>query len=579
MAILFAFNVYTCSVNDFKMSVSIKMLIMTMPLATLIITPGLNSDPINWIKLCVVTTGVSISFFLFLQTDPEKFSKLPISFLVCYLGVFLGIILSLIFAHSRKVEDFYGVYGRANGFLTYFMLLLVVFLGTQLSPSESLSRIHRVFCWLAPLFLFYILIQFANKDPFAWSRKETFGTLGNINYSSALLGMLVIYWGTYSFLKSSSFFVVHRILVVILSLLAIFVIYKSGSIQGLFGIVYAASVLSAVKFAKKFNRYRRSTEIVWLSIVNVFAVSTIYIASRKDLYHGFIYQETIAFRRDYMVAGLRMMQEFPFFGVGANNYGDWYRAFRDESGAMRTVADRTSNSAHSILIDIGAGTGVLSFLSLLILITIAFIRVVKILKVTKNPQLRAGIMLWLCYFPQFFIGILNFGTSIWAWFIMGLVFNPKLSELESSNLFTSRKELKTKVFSKKGKLTSQNYVLDPGTFMKTLGVGTIALVISAIPVYTDAKYFSYVKRNDLGNALSSALSPLAPTALLEQTLDSYVRSKSPNEILSVALQTTQRFPRSYYGWTVISELAITPDALRNQALSQLMKLNPYSKFP
>lgn len=561
--------------NNYENKVALKILVATMPLATLIMSPGLNSDPINWVKLCVVTTGVTISFFLYVQSGLGNFSRVPLPFLACFLGVFLGITMSLIFANSRKVEDFYGVYGRANGFLSYLMLLLVVFLGTQLSPSEALARLHKSLFWMAPLFLLYVSIQFVEKDPFGWSRSETFGTLGNINYSSALLGMLVIYWLTYSFSQKSSFLDFRKLLVLVLSLLAIFIVYKSGSIQGIFGLAYAVGIFSALKFSAKFKRFGKATTIISISIVNFFAISTVYIASRKDLYQGLLYQETLAFRRDYMVAGLRMMKEFPVFGVGANNYGEWYRALRDESAATRTLTDRTSNSAHSILIDLGAGTGSLAFFGALLLIIIAFIRVVKVLKVTKNLHLKAGVMLWLSYFPQFFIGIHNFGTSIWAWFIMGLLFNPKLFELDSSKAIVTTKKPKNNHASNKKFLYADSNLLNPSTFMKTLSVGTIAFVISAIPVYTDAKYFAHVKSNELSKSLSLAQSHFAPSALLEQTLDSYVRSKSPNEILSVALQTVQRYPRSYYGWTVISELAITPDGLRNQALSQLKKLNPY----
>ena len=97
--------------------------------------------------------------------------------------------LSLIFSGAPFVQQFWGVFGRNTGFLTYFCLI-TIFLA--LIIFENLSFFKKIYLTLVFTSLpvtIYCLVQYANLDPINWSAKHVFATFGNTNFLSAFLGM------------------------------------------------------------------------------------------------------------------------------------------------------------------------------------------------------------------------------------------------------------------------------------------------------------------------------------------------------------------------------------------------------
>ena len=125
--------------------------------------------------------------------------------------------------------------------------------------------------------------------------------------------------------------------------------------------------------------------IYGFSIVKNLAMRTLYFMSGGVLFlltsfalfnkgplAPLIYQISIQLRGDYMHAGWEMTTLNPFFGVGMDSYGDWYRQARGEITTLRGSAERISNSAHNIFLDISSNGGFPLLISYLAILSIAF---------------------------------------------------------------------------------------------------------------------------------------------------------------------------------------------------------------
>ena len=71
-----------------------------------------------------------------------------------------------------------------------------------------------------------------------------------------------------------------------------------------------------------------------------------------------------------------------------------------------------------------------------------------------------------------------------------------------------------------------------------------------------------------------ASSKFGNQVLLSVTLEKATSSDDGKVALQVAKILTEKYPRSYYGWVVISRLKVTPDVLRDKAMRELLLIEP-----
>ena len=71
---------------------------------------------------------------------------------------------------------------------------------------------------------------------------------------------------------------------------------------------------------------------------------------------GYLYKPSLEARGFYWRAGIRMLIEHPFFGVGMDGFGDWYRRARTLEDTLFNPG-LASNTAHNVFIDIASNGG------------------------------------------------------------------------------------------------------------------------------------------------------------------------------------------------------------------------------
>jgi O-antigen ligase len=558
----------------------VRVLGITLTLTTLLITPELSFDPINWGKLVVFSSGVLAALGLFLGNQITRKSSWRYTLLFLITMTFTA---SLFFSPGRFDENFWGIYGRANGYLTFVLLLLLFFLASQISTLKQLLTLRKYFLRTGAFFGLYLMIQLLDLDPVTWSYDSTFGTLGNINFASAFVGLLISLLSVTLFDFKNRFKI--RILALIVIIVLVFIVARSGSLQGLFGFGYALIVFLTFRFLPQAKSFARKLRFLVLTLINVSTISILFAAGNNRIFGGFFYQETVAFRHDYWRAALEMIRHHPIFGVGFDSYGDWYRSSRDLLGASRTSVDRVSNSAHSILLDLGASSGVLALCFVFLGVACITLRAYKLL--AADPISIKGQMatLWLAFLPQLIVGINNIGYTSWAIVFAGSLLSYTDSDIQTIDEKNRPKKIDKLVTRKipnhlRKAPTKENEIvklLPPGIFVRALLFCLLGFSISFPPALADAKFMQASLSGDFNKMMQVADSPWSSRYLLTRTLEASTQTGNGELVLETARAVTKKYPREIYAWAVISDLEVTPQELREKAEFELDFLDPYLK--
>lgn len=551
----------------------VKILTLTAFLMTLVVTPSLSHDPINWIKMLILSIGVLSAFMLFILNG--GFAALDLRTKI-FFASFIGVsVASILFSSSDFQSSFWGTWGRATGFLTYLCLGLVVLLGHVVNDDRGISRVIRVFFSVSILEICYMLLQYFNRDFFAWSRSETFGTLGNINFSSALVGIFLaasLPWITNRYREKGKSRLSLMAFATVL-LIGVFLILRSGSIQGLIMVAFAVVIWITLELATLL-RVNLALKYSLVAVLNLSFALLIFATTRQSFFGGVFFQDTMAYRRDYWVAAKNMIVENLLFGVGFDSYGLWYRSARDLLGATRTNVNRVSDSAHSIFLDISVSAGIAMMALMMLLIFITFKRVVIIFHDRAQYKWKVVALAWLAYFPQFIFGINQLGVGVWGWIFMGiLVFGyPRANHENNSS-------------DKKGQFRSKareerETQLPASKFLITSAAGLLGLILAFPPFFADTRFQGLYANGSLEELEKVATSFGGTRYAYERVLEQATQTGQGEAALGIANRIVEKYPRSDYAWRVIYDLKVTPEALRREAEQKVNQLDPYLlRFP
>jgi len=186
----------------------------------------------------------------------------------------------------------------------------------------------------------------------------------------------------------------------------------------------------------------------------------------------FVFGDTLIFRRDYWLAGIKMTVEHPLMGIGLDSYGDWYRRSRSLEATLRRGPEITTNAAHNVFLDLSSNGGIVLLIPYLALIYLTLVSIKRILKFGQNSNylILGVISAWFAFQAQALISINQIGLAIWGWIMMGIIIGY--------DQFTGKRNLESVI--RKTKL-SQNQQL-PASLLVSLFLGSLIGFASAVPV-------------------------------------------------------------------------------------------------
>jgi len=547
-----------------------NLIVFAGPATTLAISPWFNFDPINLIKVLILTCISFAAFGLVLPYLPYVISKVGKKNSLLLLLFFAALISPWFFSGANKAQQFWGVFGRNTGILSYLALLAILFVTASVASRVTYSRITWSLVATVAIMSAYCLIQIAKLDPISWSAFFPFGTLGNVNFLSGFMGLGLV--TVFIFALSSQFTNRRRIALVSLFLIGVFVLIKSDSTQG---IVALAVGVSSYLLIRSWYLHR-ALFIVALILFSSGFISLVLGLLDKGPLRGLIYQFTVLYRADYMHAGIAMLLHNPLTGVGIDSYDDWYRAERGIISALRTSLNRTANSAHNISIDLAAGGGFPLLIAYLPLLGVISLSILKGLRrgLAKDPVFTALAMSWLAYQVQASVSINQIGVGVWGWILGGAL----LGYHKSIGSMTSDKPNSKSLMNSISRIRKSKGLPNTPPALAVIS-SSITLIIgftlAFLPFKTDIDFLRATNEGSAESMLKISAMPTANTFMLTKASSSAFRAGLKDVSRTITERLVLRFPRSIYGWLTIYENSASFSTLGSSAFERVQSIDPY----
>lgn len=541
-----------------------QALLLVGPLATLAINPWSNFDPISVVKMTVISTLAFLVCFLLVANS--SFLLIADKSLKITLAFFISCLFStLLFSGAPIDQQIWGVFGRNTGLLAYFSLAIILFSTAVIVDRSFYSRLISALIFTAVPLSVYCIVQITGNDPIGWSSFETFGTLGNVNFLSAFLGMvcvaifaLVVNGGTPSWKKALLF---------ILFLIDLYIVQSTGSIQGLF--VFAVGFFVILFLRLKSERLMNIPQIALLLFSVLLLIPSVAGLWNKGPFAKFLFQNSNVLRTDYWHAGFEMTSNHPFFGVGMDSYGDWYRQSRGEISTLRGSADRTANTAHNIYLDLSSNGGlpllITSFLLSFFALRASY-RVYKRLGAKSDFVFVALLATWIGYQIQALVSINQLGVGVWGWLLTGALIGYEKTQRDNIGLPVRALD-KRKL---KGRLLPATSAV-----MAIAGMG-FGFLLAWFPLNADSRFFAASKTRDLMK-ISNSVDTLGTTTWHRaRSIDAAYQAKSFDSALEQAQSLVRRYPRDFFGWRYLLYAPNSSNEMRAEAFKKLQELDPFN---
>lgn len=532
--------------------------------STLIVLPYSVTDPINLPKMVLMFIGVSTIVGFLVGLGKIKLKKLDYPFLFLLLFFICGLGLQFATSKGSFSETFYGTPGRNTGVLTYTAFALIALISFVSASTSNMNKLLLLVSGLGLVLAIYGVVQKLGKEPFPYMNvyeSNVFGTFGNPNFQSAFLGVVAVL--AFSRLISASTEVFSRTLHLALLGFSLFGIFLTNSIQGFFNFAIGSSIfVLLLLYSKRFFRLSISFGLLILfGLVNI-VLAFFQVGPLSDL----IYKGSMSARVYYWETAIRIWSDFPFFGVGLDQYGDWLRVYRTAEEVQRNI---TADSAHSVYLDLLSGGGLTLFLPY-VLITLLVIRsIIRVMQRSEATPVEFLILvgLWTAHQAQSLISIGHIGVAIWGWVFTGLIIGYESSTHEGLPARDIKKSSANRKAIQRVKSSPQAIL---GMF-----IGLVCGCVLALPPLLSAnKYYNSFKTSDARIIKAATyLEPLNRNSFI-QVSSILKANKFDSEALEVAKKGVENFPRSFSLWRILRDIAPVGSIDHINATNRLHELDP-----
>lgn len=537
---------------------STKVLFYGLIIISLIVTPWFNLDAVNLPKFVTLSVLGFVCWVLILMNlNLLSTSQNRTRSIIVFSLVFWLIIVSLLSSKSNQLE-FYGTQGRNTGLLTY-LSLVGIFLLTSINSDTTLAKkILKALSVVGMVTLVYGYLQYFGVEPFPWnnSLSPIIGTFGNPNFTSSFLGLFCIAVFSKLLQGRSGAQIFNSFLL----LIALFLIYKSDSIQGLFVAGIGIIVLTIL-----FTWKRVKKPLLAISFVIV-TVTTSVLFALGVLGRGPLAlissQGTITFRQDYWSAGWKMFLSNPISGLGMDSYGDWYREFRSMEATNRRGPEIVTDSAHNVFIDLLVSGGIPFFALYCLLLALVIKSMIRITKDAREFDVAqsALIAIWVGHLAQSFFSINQIGLAAWFWSISGALISATL-----------KRDLPTN-----HKFKTETLHLPAKEFVIVTCAAILALAASLPPMIKDHRYIQALNSKEVTEITLVTRAFPKDEYFYNRTALLYKDNNLFDELLPLARESVILFPRNYWGWKLISENSKVTKSELARAVAMLKRLDPHN---
>jgi O-antigen ligase len=414
----------------------IKLIFNSAVLITLIFSP-IIADPFNSPKfwaliLCAsLISGYTMNKKLSLDFKDAKFYNILRITLSSYL---IFSLISSIQSYNPQIS-FLGENFRKNGLLTFIALSVFFIAATKYVRFDNLNLVFKRLVFTGAVVSAYSIIQITKNDFIAWSDpNQIISTLGNSNFAGSAMAIFAIVCFGQLLIKSVNLY--YKLFNVILFIFIFYSIQKTNARQALFILAIGIFVILLIRIFTINKRYGQITLLAFFPVGLLSLLALLQIGPLQTL----LYKGTVSIRGYYWRAGIEMFKTHPFFGVGIDNYGKFFKEYREVGYPLKYGFGITSSNAHNVFIQNFATGGIFVGVLYFTIQLLIFYRAIFLIKNsigenrTKSSIIFAA---WLAFQIQSLVSIDNVGLSIWGWVLGGALAGLSFN---SNSTFTSGKK-------------------------------------------------------------------------------------------------------------------------------------------
>ena len=548
------------------------LLVVAGPLVAIFVNTTNSTDPVNVPKMLVMSILAFIVLGLIL-TQLRDLELKEVRLVVIASGLFLvAIVASVVFSSAPLSQKFYGTYGRNTGFLTYASLLFL-FLGAALVRQKSFHRkVVRGLAIVGVVNVLYGILQLTHNDPLPWNNTygTILGTFGNPDFVSAFLGLSVVVCLAWLLGNLKNWKVV--VLSVIYILATLVEIKKSHAIQGLAVTAIGISIVGFFFIRAKIKS--KWPTLTYLIVVLITGITAGFGALQKGPLVKYVYKGSVSLRGEYWAGAINTGRSHPFFGVGLDSYGDWYRLERRPSAIVRPGPNTVVNTAHNVFLDMFANGGyllLLSYLAIIFLSALALFRLAKRSR-TYDTTFVALSAAWIGYQAQAVISINQIGLAIWGWLLTGAIISYEIVTREEifDQLTANQKN------SKRMARVIDTSLSPMAILVASIG-GLLGLMLALPPFMADSHYFTAMQSGKVQILEKAALANPKDSYRLASTAQLLLQNKFNDRALVIAREAVKFNPLSFDAWNLLHAISLQtpiPEAEKAKAIEMLKKLDP-----
>ena len=536
-------------------------------------------DPINLPKMFVLVIFAAISLGLVTPAllNAHKLSSINQRIGLGLVGLFaIGLIISTA-ATDVKYTAIFGEFHRNNGFLSYFAMIILMVSGSLVFNLKSANRYLTFFGFVGLLLSFYGILQGLGADPVGWKivYNPFITTLGNPNFTSGFLGLssiAILYLALDA--KDRKFQVGYAV-----GLLAsLYILWRSGSIQGVFGFLIGATVIILVKLWLINKRYGQIGLVLGLIAGVPLALAVLNIGPLANK----LYQVSLQNRLDYWNAAIGMFKDHQFSGVGIDRFGEYYREYAVQD---QVVQGQITDNAHSVYLQLLATGGLALFIPYVLLVLfITFLGLKSVIKFQGKDKLKVGTVfgIWLGTVMVNIVTIDNLGVGVWFWITGGVLVAITSTNYENEGSSQSQKDK-----ASKGKLAKSvnSESIFPVTYVAGFIFAILALVTTLPALGKSSTLYnfknnmsSYTTQTYVPTLVSESKGATNDPQYLIQLANLALTQNASNEAFLMIDQINKVDSRSYYG-NYFAAFALEALNRRSEAIKyreRLKDLDPWN---
>jgi O-antigen ligase len=537
---------------------------------TLVVAPYTLMDPMGLPKLVVLAFLAIVALSLMAPTLKSVFNSNYKTLTILTVLFVFQIVLVMLFSGANITAQFLGTYQRHTGALTYISLAILMLSTALVSDGDFLKRFTRITLVVGAILIVYGNLQYLGLEPFpyvnAYTANAPIGTFGNPNFQSAFMGMIAV--TSFTLVLKNAQKKSFKFGFILIGVSSLIVVYETLSKQGFLNFIAGSG---AVIIIWLFMTKRKSLALAASGLGAVGTVFTFLGLINTGPLASILYKGSLEARGMYWRAGVKMLIEHPFFGVGMDRFGDFFHRSRPADYVAKGFFSY-SNAAHNVYLDIASNGG---FALLGIYLAILAITVNSIIRYVKRSEgfdvyFVAIIGAWVAYQSQAFISINQIGLAIWGWVLSGLIIgyeiNTRAKEVDQSVPVKAKQQFK--------KVKSQVQPLSSGVVI-SLFVGVLVGAIVAGPIYfSNSRFYAAIKANDLKGVESAAYLKPQDERRLFMLAGIYRNAKMDDKAVEVLKEATVTYPDSYDMWALWLTIPTATPSDIAYVKTQIHRLDP-----